>query len=651
MFLLLLCIPFYCSSLFVFGETILQENFESDSVFYFWITSEPKCAVIQTKNVFAGEKALELQLHLSKKQCVLSKELLFHRSFEMVKNGFYTRFYFKVIPNETFSDGDASNKTITLLSFNLLNLDEFHFPNPRVFLRSAGKGKYEIKTEVRDNSREGGPFVYAGNLPVPVIDSSAWHCLECYLSVKNDTLYDSLFLDNAIVAIQKIKLIPQAQTYQLCTLGEWTVFNESFIKAIYIDNFKIATKRIGPEPIPPTIHSPATKECFIETSPVFELVGDQYSDSFRISVTMENGDLVQDSIFCLTSLCRFSKPFRPDEIYAVRGMTKNVFGSWSGWGRKDYFIASKYPFPHTKSQDILLSIGRPPHNSSLKDFEENDTVPVWIKTTSDTVSIAYIQLNISSEGVSEDWDKRWHLNDPSKNWTFNISILNTPKLFITLNGKSEPLNSFGKVQMDGLPLPIPLPWKHLLQQKNAILFPFVLKKSLSHGLWYVSAKVVLKGGQVFYAHPTFFRFKSSTVRSFSKVLCIVLLSSIIIAFIIFKKGKKEGITPSMVKISATVTSFLQENHTRKLSNEDIAHEIGLTTHRVTEIYKMVTGITPVQKLNFIRIDISKELLRQGEKTISEIAYNLGFTDPRIFQRNFTKIIGMTPSDYRAKYSK
>lgn len=47
------------------------------------------------------------------------------------------------------------------------------------------------------------------------------------------------------------------------------------------------------------------------------------------------------------------------------------------------------------------------------------------------------------------------------------------------------------------------------------------------------------------------------------------------------------------------------------------------------------------------MDTAKNMLASSEKTISEIAYSLGYQYPQYFSRAFKKAEGCTPNEYRA----
>lgn len=70
-----------------------------------------------------------------------------------------------------------------------------------------------------------------------------------------------------------------------------------------------------------------------------------------------------------------------------------------------------------------------------------------------------------------------------------------------------------------------------------------------------------------------------------------------------------------------------------------------------QLYKRMvslTGTTPSEYLRAKRIRWAEELLRTGDYTVSEIAYKVGFNNPRYFSKYFQDEYGMTPSQYKKK---
>ena len=67
---------------------------------------------------------------------------------------------------------------------------------------------------------------------------------------------------------------------------------------------------------------------------------------------------------------------------------------------------------------------------------------------------------------------------------------------------------------------------------------------------------------------------------------------------------------------------------------------------LSDLLRKETGKSAMEHIQLMLIDIAKEKLFEKNKTISEIAYELGFEYPQYFSRMFKKQVGMTPNEYR-----
>jgi two-component system response regulator YesN len=47
----------------------------------------------------------------------------------------------------------------------------------------------------------------------------------------------------------------------------------------------------------------------------------------------------------------------------------------------------------------------------------------------------------------------------------------------------------------------------------------------------------------------------------------------------------------------------------------------------------------------IRIEKAKHLIRETRKTIQEVAYEVGYTDPSYFSKAFKKVVGISPKEF------
>lgn len=85
------------------------------------------------------------------------------------------------------------------------------------------------------------------------------------------------------------------------------------------------------------------------------------------------------------------------------------------------------------------------------------------------------------------------------------------------------------------------------------------------------------------------------------------------------------------------------------SIEQIADKMSVSQLYLSDTLKKETGKTTTEHLHLHLIDKAKNILLQPNKSISEVAYELGFEYPPYFSRLFKKKEGISPSEYREKY--
>jgi len=88
----------------------------------------------------------------------------------------------------------------------------------------------------------------------------------------------------------------------------------------------------------------------------------------------------------------------------------------------------------------------------------------------------------------------------------------------------------------------------------------------------------------------------------------------------------------------------------KFDIDSIAEEIGFSRTQLWRKTKTLLGKTPSELLRDMRIEKAISMLESGKYRISEIAYYVGYNNPRAFYNNFSSIYGMTPKEYMTKYS-
>ena len=97
---------------------------------------------------------------------------------------------------------------------------------------------------------------------------------------------------------------------------------------------------------------------------------------------------------------------------------------------------------------------------------------------------------------------------------------------------------------------------------------------------------------------------------------------------------------------AEVIAHLHENFAGEVSTEDLAEMAGLSVSHFERRFRLAFGSSPRQYLIRIRIENAATMLRETEKSVTEVAHSCGFYDHAHFSRSFQRAKSMPPSAYR-----
>ncbi len=117
--------------------------------------------------------------------------------------------------------------------------------------------------------------------------------------------------------------------------------------------------------------------------------------------------------------------------------------------------------------------------------------------------------------------------------------------------------------------------------------------------------------------------------------------------------QRVSLGPNEVEITAFEGEFIKKviaNIEENITNSDfqtdaLAEEMNMSRSTFYRKLKAITDMSGSEFIRFIKIQRSAQLLRSGEFTVKQIAYEVGFNDAKHFRKCFIKQYGMTPSDY------
>lgn len=104
-------------------------------------------------------------------------------------------------------------------------------------------------------------------------------------------------------------------------------------------------------------------------------------------------------------------------------------------------------------------------------------------------------------------------------------------------------------------------------------------------------------------------------------------------------------TTQITKIESIVR-YLDNNFKSPINLEDICVATGYNKYTVCHLFKIATGGTVFEYVNFLRTHYAAQMLKQNDDSILEIATKSGFSSAAYFCRVFKNIMGCAPSEYR-----
>lgn len=108
----------------------------------------------------------------------------------------------------------------------------------------------------------------------------------------------------------------------------------------------------------------------------------------------------------------------------------------------------------------------------------------------------------------------------------------------------------------------------------------------------------------------------------------------------------ESLPPQTSSLIKRAIAYMHQNYTRHLKRWEIAEAIGASESYLSRLFKQELGLSPWDYLNRFRVYQAKELFRRTQGSVKSIAGQVGFKDPKYFSRVFSKLTGLSPSEFR-----
>lgn len=100
---------------------------------------------------------------------------------------------------------------------------------------------------------------------------------------------------------------------------------------------------------------------------------------------------------------------------------------------------------------------------------------------------------------------------------------------------------------------------------------------------------------------------------------------------------------SQVQQIARATQYLQQHFNEPFALQPLLDLSAMSSAGFYQYFKQITSLTPLQYQKSLRLNEARRLLKSAEKSVAEIAYEVGYESPSQFSREYKRQFGVSPS--------
>lgn len=117
-------------------------------------------------------------------------------------------------------------------------------------------------------------------------------------------------------------------------------------------------------------------------------------------------------------------------------------------------------------------------------------------------------------------------------------------------------------------------------------------------------------------------------------------------FAVFK-GQKNHSDQDIMKVQ----EYIEKNYTEKMTIDELAAIANTGNRTFQRRFTQATNNSPIEYIQRVRIEAAKRFFEASRKNVTEVMFDVGYTDTKAFRDIFKKVTGLTPIEYRNKYAK
>ena len=155
-------------------------------------------------------------------------------------------------------------------------------------------------------------------------------------------------------------------------------------------------------------------------------------------------------------------------------------------------------------------------------------------------------------------------------------------------------------------------------------------------------KLLVESAKLYFLESSYY-----PLRVLSNVSRVLTLCYEKVPYEIISEAQKNNLKQKNLRIERII-SYIDANFETQIRLQDLAEQENLSPTHFSHLFTSLFGVTFQDYVNIKRMEQCIRLMPNKEKTLLEISYESGFSDPKYMNRMFIKHFGYTPKEYRRR---
>lgn len=117
---------------------------------------------------------------------------------------------------------------------------------------------------------------------------------------------------------------------------------------------------------------------------------------------------------------------------------------------------------------------------------------------------------------------------------------------------------------------------------------------------------------------------------------------------IYERSGKAADIGDGLELAAKIASHIERHFAEEISFEELAKKSFVSGRHLRRVFMKYCHLSPMDYLMQLRVKRAAELLESTSLRVSEVAFQSGFSEGNYFARQFKRVAGLTPRQYRAR---